>query len=233
MDQIVIFGTGKMAELAHLYFTKDQAFDVVAFCVDEQHKGDQTIFRNLPLVSFETVEKQYPPNEFKMFVAIGYTKLNALRKEKYFAAKSKGYTLVSYACQRSIIWDDVTFGDNCFIFENQVMQPHVQIGNNVIIWSGNHFGHDVQIGDHSFIASHCVLSGGVQIGKSNFVGVNATFRDAISTGDHCIIGAGVILLNHAKEKSVYIAESTKPYPIDSEKFEKIMDITRKQMNSSI
>ena len=37
----------------------------------------------------------------------------------------------------------------------------VRIGNDVVLWSGNHIGHDSTIGDHCFIASHVVVSGNV------------------------------------------------------------------------
>jgi len=100
----------------------------------------------------------------------------------------------------------------------------VVIGNNVVIWSGNHFGHDVEIGDHSWISSHVVISGGVKIGDESFVGVNATFRDNIKIGSKCIIGAGALILNNAEDKAVYIAQPTKPYPMDSDKFGAFMKI---------
>ena len=34
MQDIVVFGTGDIAELAHFYFTHDSAYRVVAFTVD-------------------------------------------------------------------------------------------------------------------------------------------------------------------------------------------------------
>ena len=45
---------------------------------------------------FEEVEQIYPPSEYSLFIALGYSKINALRKEKFLAAKSLGYQLPSY-----------------------------------------------------------------------------------------------------------------------------------------
>ena len=56
---------------------------------------------------------------------------------------------------------EVEIGENCFIFEANVIQPFVRIGDNVVMWSGNHIGHDSTIGSHCFIASHAVISGNV------------------------------------------------------------------------
>lgn len=70
-------------------------------------------------------------------------------------------------------------GDNCFVFENQTIQPFVKIGNDVIIWSGNHIGHHSMIGDHCFISSHVVISGNVKIEPYCFLGVNSSIRDVL------------------------------------------------------
>lgn len=220
MKKIVVFGNTKLAELAYLYFTRNHKIDVVAFTVDKSNLNTRK-FMGLPLIPFETVEKYYPVKKYQMFVAIGYKNLNSLRINKYKEAKAKGYQLISYICPGSHYWEDLVIGDNCFIFENQVIQPNVKIGNNVIIWSGNHFGHDVTIGDNCFISSHVVISGNVKIGNSCFIGVNSTIRNGVKIGSNCIIGAGSIILNNIKNNSVLIAEPTKNYVLKSNRFEKL------------
>ena len=225
MAKVVIFGTEKFAELAHFYLTNDSPYEVVAFTVDEKFI-DKKEFLGLPIVPFENVEMNYPPDTYKMFVAVAYKKLNTLRALKYKEAKEKGYELISYLSSKSTHWGDTVIGDNCFIFENQVIQPFVKIGDNVIIWSGNHFGHNVEIGNHCFIASHVVVCGGVSIGPYSFIGVNATLRDDISIGKECIIGAGALILNDTKDKEVYVAKQTERYRLDSTRFEKMMEISQ-------
>ena len=178
------------------------------------------------MVAFEDVEKIYTPDKFKMYVAIGYTKLNTVRAEKYHEAKKKGYNLVSYISSKITKWKNLQIGDNCFIFENQVFQPWTKIGNNVIIWSGNHFGHNVIVGNHVFIASHVVLSGGVQVGDFCFLGINSTIKDSIKIAPKCIIGAGALILRDTKEKEVYIEKSTNKYPLNSDKLMTMMDISK-------
>jgi acetyltransferase-like isoleucine patch superfamily enzyme len=94
-------------------------------------------------------------------------------------------------------------GDNCFIFEDNVIQPFVRIGNDVVIWSGNHIGHHSLIEDHCFIASHAVISGRVTIGRNSFVGVNATFRDGVTVAPQCVIGAGALILRDTSAREVH------------------------------
>ena len=229
MQKVVIFGTDKLGILAYEYFSKDSNLIPVAFTVDKEFITSDSI-KGLPVIPFDNICNVYPPTNYRMFIAIGYTKLNNIRTQKYFEAKDKGYILISYIHQSSAIWDDVEVGENCLILENQVIQPNVKIGNNVIIWSGNHIGHDVIIGDHCYIASHTVLSGNVIIGKKSFIGINASIRDNINIGEQCIIGAGAVITHNVKSEEVYIVENTKKYLLTSSQFEKMMDISPKKNN---
>jgi sugar O-acyltransferase (sialic acid O-acetyltransferase NeuD family) len=218
--KLVIFGAGDIAQIAHAYFSEDSDYEVVAFTVDEAYLTNSE-FCGLPIVSFETVSEAFPPLEYSMFVALSYTKLNALRREKYEAAKTKGYTIASYVSSRATILSKGRIGENCFIFEDNTIQPFATIGDNVTLWSGNHIGHHSTIGSHSFIASHVVVSGGVSIGEQCFIGVNATLRDHISIGDRCVIGAGTLLLTDAEAEGVYVAQATERSRVPSSKLRRI------------
>jgi UDP-3-O-[3-hydroxymyristoyl] glucosamine N-acyltransferase len=96
-------------------------------------------------------------------------------------------------------------GDNCFILEDNTIQPFVKIGNNVTLWSGNHIGHDATIEDHCFLASQIVVSGRVRIGESCFIGVNATLRNSITIAPRTLIGAGAVIMKDTEEGGVYLA----------------------------
>lgn len=211
---LVIFGTGDLAELAHYYFDMDSEYATVAFTVDSQYIKEP-VFCGLPVVAFEDIVKQCPPSSHSLFIALGYTKLNSIRKEKYCAAKEFGYELASYISSRATILNEGMVGQNCFILEDNTVQPFVRIGNNVTLWSGNHIGHHSVIRDHSFVASHVVVSGGVQIGEECFIGVNATLRDHIKVGDRCVVGAGAILLGDAEPEGVYIGAATERSKVPS------------------
>lgn len=217
---LVIFGSGDIAQLAHYYFSTDSEYEVAAFTVDAAYIQDTT-FCELPVVAFESVATLYPPGQYDFFVALSYSKLNAVRKEKYLAAKSLGYRLVSYISSRATVLNQGAIGDNCFIFEDNTIQPFVKIGNNVTLWSGNHIGHHSVIKDHTFIASHVVVSGGVEIGEQCFIGVNASLRDHIKIGDKCVLGAGTLLLADAEPEGLYIGTATERAALPSTRLRKI------------
>jgi sugar O-acyltransferase (sialic acid O-acetyltransferase NeuD family) len=210
MSKIVIFGTGSFAQLVHFYLTHDSGHEVVAFTVHESHMKQKELL-GLPVVPFESLEREYPVDSFNMYVAVGYKKLNRVRASIYGDAKRRGYELVSYVSSRCTHWGDTKIGDNCFIFEDNTIQPFVTIGNDVVMWSGNHIGHHSTIGDHSFISSHVVISGHVKVGPYCFLGVNATVRDSISIGEACVVGAGALIMKSTKEREVYPARGTRPH----------------------
>ncbi|WP_211444860.1 acetyltransferase [Collimonas humicola] len=218
--QLIIFGSGDIAELAHYYFSTDSDYEVVAFTVDAEYLVSPE-FCGLPVVPFGELRNFFSPDNHEIFIALSYSKLNQLRKEKYLAAKALNYRLASYVSSRATVLNDGVIGDNCFILEDNTIQPFVTIGSNVTLWSGNHIGHHSTIHDHCFIASHVVISGGVEVGESCFIGVNATLRDHIKIGEKCVIGAGALLLADAEPEGVYISEVAARSKVPSSRLRKI------------
>lgn len=213
-QQIVIFGTGDVAELADFYFSHDSDYDVAAFTIDEAYIK-QNEFRGRPLVAFERVAELFPPAQFGFFVAVGYAKLNDIRVEKVIAARAKGYRLVSYLSSRATVFPGFELKENCFILEDNTIQPFARIGSNVTLWSGNHIGHHSIIEDDVFLASHVVVSGGARVGQGSFVGVNVTIRDRVTIGRKCVLGAGALVLEDQPDFSVVAPRGTERSKVPS------------------
>jgi len=210
MSEVIIFGTGSMADIVHFYLTHDSPHDVVAFTAHGEYIKD-TEKHGLPVMPYEELPASYPPDKYQMYIAVGYAKVNIIRAEIYEDAKSKGYKLITYVSSKCTRFGDTPIGDNCFILEDNTLQPFISVGNDVIMWSGNHIGHHSMIGDHCYITSHVVISGHCRVGAYSFLGVNATLRDAITIGESCVIGAGALIMKSTKEREVYVGEKSKPY----------------------
>lgn len=214
--KLVIFGSAEIAELAYYYFKEDSQYKVMAFTVDDSFAKEDS-FCGLPLLAFSEVEKSFAPADYDMHVALSYSKMNQLRQAKYVQAKSIGYRLASYICTQSVSWPDLVHGDNCFILENQTLQPTVNIGNNVMLWSGNHIGHGTTIADHTYLASHVVVSGHCKIGERCFFGVNATIKDFTTIGDECFIGMGANVTRDMENGSVALGAPASQFSANHEK----------------
>ncbi len=215
MKKVVIFGTGGFAKIAYLYLRKDPAFHIEAFSANEWTIKERFL-HDLPVVPFEKIEQTYPPNEFHMFIALGYTDMNKKRAKFFEYAKDKGYSLISYVHPSTIINDEFQIGENCFIFENNVIQPFVKLEDDVIIWTGNVISHHTTIMNHCFIVSHAAIAGNTIIEPYCFIGMNATIRNSIRIARECVIGAGADILQNTKEKEVYSSRSTIKLDITSD-----------------
>lgn len=212
LKKIVIVGAGELAMIAYEYFTFDSIYEVVAFAVEREYIESETLY-DLPIVPFEDVKRAYPPGAFEVFVAVPASQLNRLRTRLYLASKEMGYTCATYISSQAFVWRNVKVGENCFIFENNTIQPFVEIGNNVILWSGNHIGHRTVIEDNCFVSSHVVVSGYCRIGNSSFLGVNSTFNDHVNVAHHCIVASGALVSKSLKEpERIYYGSPAKEMP---------------------
>lgn len=199
---LVIFGAGQIAELAWFYFANDSSYRPVAFTVDRGFI-DGNDFCGLPVIPFDELAQHYKAEDVDVFVALSYAKVNALRTQKVEEIRAAGYRAASYVSSRATVFPGFVVGDNCFILEDNTIQPFAKIGNNVTLWSGNHIGHHSVIEDNCFISSHVVISGGVRVGAGTFIGVNSTVRDHVSIGERCVIGAGSLITADTEPEGVY------------------------------
>ena len=165
--KLIIVGDSAFAEIAHEYFDADSDYTVVGFSVEAAYLKRSEL-HGLPVVPFETLEQHFAPAEHEVFVATTYTQLNRLRARLSAQAKACGYRLASYVSSRAFVWRNVTLGEHCFIFEDNTVQPFASIGDNVVLWSGNHIGHHSVVKAHCFIASHVVVSGFCTVGETAF-----------------------------------------------------------------
>jgi sugar O-acyltransferase (sialic acid O-acetyltransferase NeuD family) len=191
--KLVLLGDSAFAEIACEYFTHDSEYQVAAFSVEREYLRRDELF-GVPVVPFEELPERFAPGEHEFYAALVYTQGNALRRRLYEAAKAKGYRPASYVSPHAFVWRNARIGEHCFIFENNVVQPFVTIGDNVVLWSGNHIGHHSTIGDHCFISSHVVVSGFCNIGPSCFFGVNSSVANNTNVGAGCLVGAGALIL---------------------------------------
>lgn len=211
MAKVIIFGVLDTAELAHYYLENDSEHEVVAFSVNREYISEES-FRGLPLVAFEDVETVFPPSEFSFFAPMTGRNMNRNREAVYNQVKAKGYQLISYISSYATILDRKVIGDNCFILEDNTIQPFTTVGNNVVMWSGNHIGHHGKIKDHVFFTSHVVMSGHCVIESYSFFGVNSTIRDYMTIAQGTLVGMASAITKDTEEWGIYVGNPAKKVP---------------------
>lgn len=215
MADVVIFGVKDFASLAHFYLKHDSPLKVVAFTVHREYLPTPAEFEGLPVVPFEELQNHFPPSQVSAFAPLSHRKMNRLREGVYNELRAKGYPLISYVSSRATLFPNTPIGDNCFILEDNTIQPFVTIGDNTVIWSGNHIGHHSVIGSHVFITSHVVISGHCRIGEHCFLGVNATLKDQVALAEGTLVGMGANITKSTEPWSLYKADATKSSKISS------------------
>jgi sugar O-acyltransferase (sialic acid O-acetyltransferase NeuD family) len=201
--KLIIVGDSAFAEIAYEYFTHDSEYEVVAFAVEKQFLKRESLF-SVPVTALETIEAGHAPGDHYFFAANVYTQGNQLRTRLYEAMKAKGYKPASYISPHAFVWRNCKIGEHCFIFENNVIQPFVTIGDNVVLWSGNHIGHHSTIGSNCFISSHVVVSGFCRIGEACFMGVNSTVSNNTGIGNNCVVGAAALVLSDVEDNQTVV-----------------------------
>jgi len=217
MVKVVIFGTGRGADIATKYIKNDSKHKVVAYTADKKFIKNKK-FNNLPLIDFNIVQNFFSPRSHKLFIPLGFEKMNEIRAKKYYEGKKKGYSFINYIHSKNIFNEKINIGENCFILENNSINFDVKIGNNVTIWSGCQLGDESIIGDHVWISSHACLSGKVKIGDYSFLGVNSTVSNNIKVASKSYIGAATFLSKDTKKNEVYIEKNSELTFKDSNSF---------------
>jgi NDP-sugar pyrophosphorylase family protein len=157
MDKVIIYGAGSLAELVCYFMGYFELNKVKAFTVEKKYLEKKELM-GLSVVPYENLLKLYPPDQYKIFIAIGPQYVNRARERMYLDAKAKGYSFVNCICSSSLTFPDLVTGENVFIGITARISPFVKIGNNVIIMDSK-IAHHCQINDHAFIG--CSTIGGI------------------------------------------------------------------------
>jgi sugar O-acyltransferase (sialic acid O-acetyltransferase NeuD family) len=220
--KLFIIGDSAFAEVAYECFTCDSEYEVIGFAVEAAFRTKDSLF-GLPVIDLEGAQGYYKPSEVEFYAALVYSNLNRLRTRLYLAAKAMGYKPASYISSAAFVWRNVQFGEHCFVFENNTLQPFVTIGDNVVLWSGNHIGHHSVIDGNCFISSQVVISGFCIIGKNSFIGVNASIGNNVNIAEDNWIGPGVVLVSNTGADQLYKTEKLLPTRVSAKHFFKVIE----------
>ncbi len=221
MEKVIIFGASAGTHLLYSLLTSDSPYRVLGFTVDRAYLKEQD-FCGLPVVPFEEVETIYPPNEYRMLVAVLGNRVNKTRAEKYLEAKAKGYQFISYVSSKATTWPDLVMGENCFISDFVVCRPSLVLGDNVMVMTGALLGLDTVLKDHCYIAARATLLGENTVEPYSFIGANSTVLEGVTVARECVIGAGAVIHEDTQEKGVYRVTPPTLMPLPSDKLERIL-----------
>jgi sugar O-acyltransferase (sialic acid O-acetyltransferase NeuD family) len=197
MKPVIVFGNQDSASTTHYYLSTDSDRQVVAFTVDQDRITDST-HEGLPVVPFEQIQEQFPPDQFDFIFPAGFQlsnpyNTNIFRRDRYQLIRSMGYQFVNYISSRALVADNVVIGENVLIYEGAIVQPFVEIGNNTIIRSGVNLGHHCMVQDHCFVSAEVTVGSRTRIGPQTFIGLNTTILNSITVAAGSFIGSSTLI----------------------------------------
>ena len=218
MKPVLIFGAGQVAQVFNSYLFMAKV-PVHSFVVDSEfYDKTNPMVCGVPVRTLGSF--RIDPQSYQFLIGMSFKGLNKPRAEKYAELLEMGYEPAAFSADDKLI-NCQHIGRGTFIMEQNVVQPFAEIGDNCILWSGNHIGHHTKIGNHVFIASHAVIGGACEIGDYSFIGVNATIRDGVKIGPRCVIGAGALILSDCEADGVYSPGGTERSRVPSNRLRSI------------
>lgn len=201
--QVIIYGTGDLSELVTAFLEKESNYSIAGYCIERKFTKKTRHFLNKPVVEFEKLADQYPPFDFKLFIAVGN---NYVRERIFTESKEKGYSMISHVTESVTHWDDLEYGENVLISGISSLQPFVKVGDNAFI-IGSKVGHHTIIGNHTLL-SCTTLGGNVKVGDYSFLGLNSAVQHDTEIGKKNIIGMGCNINQDTGENEVYTANQS-------------------------
>jgi sugar O-acyltransferase (sialic acid O-acetyltransferase NeuD family) len=205
MKPVIVFGNQDSASTTHYYLSTDSSYQVVAFTVDQDRITDSS-HEGLPVVPFEQIQKEFPPDQFDFIFPAGFQisnpcNTNIFRRTRYESIKSMGYKFINYISSQALVATNVKIGENVLIYEGSIVQPFVKIGNNTIVRSGVNLGHHCVVKDHCFISAEVTVGSRTSIGSQTFIGLNTTVLNSITIADSSFIGSSTLINRNTQEFS--------------------------------
>lgn len=190
---LLIIGASSFAEIAVLYFGRTSEYRVVAVVVEDTFWFEGSV-QGIPLIPMSEALYTFDPQTTYFYVATVYTQMNRLRQRLMKTMKCMGFSPASYISPAAYVDESVKLGEHLFIFEDNTIQPFVELKDNVVLWSGNHVGHHSTIGENVFVSSHVVISGHCIVGDNSFLGVNCAVGNNVAIGEFNWIMPGAMIL---------------------------------------
>lgn len=223
MKKVILAGNAISADIIYAYLRTDSRYHVVATVVDDDYLAE-SIITDIPACGLSQIGASHPPGEVVVIMAIGYNNLNKGRESMFLRLKAMGYGMESYVHPAANVYTEHPLGEGCVILPAAVLEPHVRVGANTLVWCNATLAHHATVAENCWIASGAVISGQASVARNSFVGVNATVVNKISVGESNIVGAGALITKDTKANSVHLARSAEELRYSAEDYVKYFGI---------
>lgn len=223
MKKIVLAGNSITAEILYAYLRHDRRYQVVAATVDDEFVATGSL-DGVPSIPLSRLSVEHPPAGVAIIMAMGYNDLNRSRASLFERLRRQDYTVETYIHPDARIYSAQPVGEGSIVLPGAVVEPHVRVGANTMVWCNATLAHHCTVGDNAWIASGAVISGQAMIGANSFVGVNATVVNKISVGEFNVVGGGAMITKDTKPNTVHLARSAEEWRYSADDYVKFFGV---------
>lgn len=219
MMKILVAGNAITAEIICSYLSRDARYEIAGLTVDDEFvaKGRLAGYQT---VGLSGVEETFSPDTHRVVMAMGYNDLNRVRQAMFARLKAMGYGLETYVHPDARVYTDEPMGEGSVVLPGAVVEPHVRMGANTMVWSNVTVAHHSSVGDHCWLGAGTIISGQARVLRNTFLGVNCTVVNDVKVEEFNIVGAGAMISRDTKPYSVHLARSAEPFRYSSEDYVK-------------
>lgn len=219
MKEILLAGNAITAHILNCYLVRDDRYRVVGLTVDDDFIQREGI-HGLNSIALSHLKESHDPKDYAVIMAMGYNDINRSREFMFHRLKEMGYRIESYIHPDAKVYTEHPLGEGCVILPSAVIEPHVRLGANSMVWANVTLAHHSSVAENCWVASGAVISGQAHVGRNSFIGVNATIVNKVVVGEYCIIGAGALVTKNTKASSVHLARSGEEHRFSSQDYMK-------------
>ncbi|MDO9419802.1 MAG: acetyltransferase [Herminiimonas sp.] len=223
MKKIILAGNAVTADILFSYLKQDARYNVVALTVDDEYLEHGGI-DGLNTIGLSRLQEVHQVKDCSVIMAMGYNDLNRSRESMFHRIKEMGYHIETYIHPDANVYTQHPLGEGCVILPSTIIEPHVRVGANSMVWANVTLAHHSKIAENCWIASGAVISGQSKVERNVFIGVNATIVNEVIVNEYCIVGAGALITKNTKPSSVHLARSGEELRYSSQDYVKYFGV---------
>ncbi len=219
MTRVILIGNSITASILYEYLRQDDRYEVCGLAVDDVFAAGGSI-AELPCVGLSQLRETFPPGAYRAIIAVGYAELNRVRESLFQRLKALGYGVETYVHRDAKIYTQHPLGEGCIVLPSAILEPHVRLGANTMVWCNATLAHHSTVAEHCWIATGCVIAGQARVMRNSFLGVNSTIVNEVTVEEFNIVGAGALISKNTKAQAVHLARSAEPFRYSADEYTK-------------
>lgn len=149
---------------------------------------------DVPVLGGDDIAVELGTERVRLVNGVGMAGPSSSRATIFMRFSALGFRFATVVDRTALVSEEVEMGNGAQIMAGAILQPGVQLAENVIVNTGARVDHDTVLGAHVHVAPGATVTGGVAIGDMVLVGAGAVIRPGVRVGAGAIIGAGAVVV---------------------------------------